>query len=218
MYTLLIKEDKTVIASNREPIMQREKLVNKLQVICPRIFNGFDITQFDLAMLYRLPISKSLKLEILTLDDSAYKDDYCSYILDIDTDITSECGDVEILFQFMSTELSDTGENIQRVISTQSIYIHICELADWMALSDPALNTLAQLYLNNKNLILAQEQLAQVLYDRKLDDIKIDTEEGRIYGVSNGNKKGEGISLEELANELVERAGESEGNIKIQGI
>lgn len=216
MYTLLIKEDKSVIASNREVIMQRDKLVNKLQVLCPKVFNGLDITQFDLAMLYRLPISHDLKLVILTLDNATYKDDYCSYILDIDTDITAECGDVELNFQFMSSELSDTGENIQRVHGIKPFYLHICQLSDYLALSDPALNTLAQLYLNNKNLILAQERLVQSIYETKLDDIKIDIETGKLIGTANGNETGTGVDLEELANEIVERAGNSEGNIKIQ--
>lgn len=216
MYTLLIKEDKSVIASNRETIMQRDKLVNKLQILCPREFNGLNITTFDLAMLYRLPISHDLKLVILTLDDAAYKDDYCSYILDIDTDITSECGDVELNFQFMASELSDTGENIERTQGIKPYLLHICQLSDYLALSDSAMNTLAQLYLNNKNLILAQEKLAQQIYAEKLDDIKINIETGKLIGTTNGNETGVGIDLEELANEVVERAGNSEGNIKIQ--
>lgn len=216
MYTLLINENKEVIATHRETIMQRDKLVNKLQVLCPRMFNGLDVSQFDLAMMYRLPISHDLKLVILTLNDTDYKEEYCNYILDIDTDITSENGDVEITFQFMSTELSDTGENIERVQGIKPTTIHICELADWLALSDSALNTLAQLYLNNKNMLLAQDKLLQDINNSKLDDIKIDPETGKLIGVSNGNETGIGVDLEELANDLVDRAGDSEGNVKVQ--
>ena len=215
MYTLLIKEDKTVIATNRETIMQRDKLVNKLQILCPRMFNGLDITEFDLAMLYKLPISHDLKLVILNLDDASYKDDYCRYILDIDTDITAECGDVELNFQFMSTKLSDIGENIERTQGIMPYLLHVCQLSDYLVLSDPAMNTLAQLYLNNKNMILAQDKLMQEIYNNKLDDIKLDINEGMLYGTSNGNKAGNGISIEELANEVVERAGSSTGNIKV---
>lgn len=218
MYTLLINEDKTVIATHAETIMQREKFVNKLQVLCPRVFNGLDISQFDLAMMYKLPISKDLKLEILTLNDPAYKDDYCSYILDIDTDITSECGDVELIFQFMASELTPSGTNIERVQEIKPYYLHICELSDYLAISDPALNTLAQLYLNNKNLILAQEKLAQSMYETKIDDIKINVETGKLIGVANGNETGKGVDLEELSNEVIERAGNSEGTLKIQDI
>ena len=112
--------------------------------------------------------------------------------------------------------MSDTGENIERVQGIKPTTIHICELADWLALSDSALNTLAQLYLNNKNMLLAQDKLLQDINNSKLDDIKIDPETGKLIGVSNGNETGIGVDLEELANDLVDRAGDSEGNVKVQ--
>lgn len=55
----------------------------------------------------------------------------------------------------------------------------------------------------------------QEIYENKLDDIKLDTSNGEIYGTANGNKTGTGINLEELANEIVEQAGSSTGNIKV---
>lgn len=215
-YVIMINEDKSTIATNRETIMQRDKLVGKLEILIPNNFCNLDIPTFDLIMLYKLPISKKVDFVILKPEETEYKEGFCRYVLDVDTDITSEPGDVELQFSFISSSLDADGKNIQQSMGIKPALLHICELADWLTVSDEALGNMAQLYINNMNILKATEQLAQSLYEKKLDDIKIDIEGKRIVGVSNGNQTGEGISMEELANEIVETAGNSEGNIKLQ--
>lgn len=218
MYTILIRSDNSVVCTNKEAIMQRDKLVNKIQVLCPKMYGEYDLSEFELAMTYRLPISKKMQFEILPLSNDSYKDSYLQYIFPIDTNITAENGDIEILFMFMRTYLSETGENIQQVRNVAPISIHICELEDWLVPSDAALGKLAELYLTNKSMINSLEQLASTLYTSKLDDLAIDSTEKKLYGTANGIKVGAGISLEDLNSELVEIGGTTTGNLSIQRI
>ena len=217
-HTILIREDGTTVTTIAETIMQRDKLVNKLAVICPKTFNGYDVKDFDLAMMYKTPISKTVRLVILSMTDENYKENYYKYTLAIDTDITAENGDVEVQFTLMRTYLDENGTNVQQVKGFAPINIHICQLSDWLVVADPALNTLAELYLTNKNMMNGLEQLATTMYQTKVDDIKLDAEEGTIYGTANGVKTGQGITLEELNSVLVETGGETSGNIMIQHI
>lgn len=215
---ILINNDNIAITTEKETIMQRAKLVNKLSILCPQTYNGYDMSTFDLVMTYKLPISKNVRIVEMTRDEELYKENYCKYDLKIDTDITAENGDVELQFVFMKTYLDEDGNNIQQVRNVQPTSIHICQLSDWLVPSDEALGTLAELYLTNKNMIKSLEQLAATLYQNKLDDITIDIENKRVIGTANGNAVGEGIMLEELNNELVEVGAETTGNVKIQNI
>ena len=70
----------------------------------------------------------------------------------------------------------------------------------------------------NQRQIQALTDLANLLNQNKADDIKLDIESGEIYVVSGTKKLGTGIMLEELANEITEVAGNSEGNVKIQNV
>lgn len=207
------------ITTVRETIMQREKLVNRLSIICPQMYkNDIDMTEFDLVMTYKLPISKTVRIVEMKSVDALYKNEFCKYDLDIDTDITSENGDVELQFTFMRTYLDADGNNIQQVRNANPTSIHICQLSDWLVPSDEALGTLAELYLTNKSMIKSLEQLASTLHQTKIDDITLDIDSKKILGTANGKIVGSGVSLEELNNELVEVGAETTGNVKIQNI
>ena len=215
---ILIDNDNYSIVTEKETIMQRDKLTNKLYIRCPQTYKDLDMKDFDLIMTYKLPISKTRKPVTLSRSDALYADTYYEYTLDIDTDITSENGDVELQFIFLRTYLDPDGNNIQQVRNVKPTSIHICQLDDWLVPSDEALSTLAELYLTNKNMIKSLEQLATTLYQTKLDDITIDIENKKVIGTANGNTVGGGISLEELNNELVEVGADTTGNVKIQNI
>lgn len=213
---ILINNDNMAITTVKETIMQRDKLTNKISIICPRIYkDDIDMKEFDLVMTYKLPISKTVRIIEMQCAEELYKDEFCKYDLDIDTDITSENGDVELQFTFMRTYLDPDGNNIQQVRNINPTSIHICQLSDWLVPSDEALGTLAELYLTNKNMVKSLEQLATTLYATKLDDIKLDADSKQLVGISNGVPVGTGISLEDLNNELVEVGASTTGNIKI---
>lgn len=218
MYTILINEDNSVTCTNKEAIMQRDKLVNKMCILSPKMYGEYDLSQFELSMTYKLPISNDVKFEILSLVDDNYKNDFLKYEFPIDTNITAENGDVEIQFLFMRTYLSEDGKNIQQVRNVFPTSIHICALSDWLVTSDSALGTLAELYLTNKNMMNGLEQLAATLYESKLDDLTIDASDKKLYGTSHGKKVGTGVNLKDLNDELVEVGGQTSGNIFIQRI
>lgn len=218
-YTLLLKEDNTIIASHKETIVQRSTMVDVLQVIAPRYREWkdgmvHDMTEFDLVLGYVTPISKTVRLVTMPIKDAEYKTNYILYTLDITTDITAECGIVKLYFSYMDNYITDEDVSVPQVDNYLSYDLHVIPLETFLTVPDDAVGQLAQLYLANKNQIEALNQLAAILNQTKIDDIKLDVIDGQIYGTANGNKTGTGFSVEELGNEIAERT--TQGTVKIQ--
>lgn len=217
-YTILISNDNNVIATKKQALMQYSSLVDVLEILCPRMYGEHDMSTFDLVMEYKLPISNKLNIETLILTDAEYKDNYLKYSLPITTELTSECGDISIHFSFMKTSLDESDKVIQQVRELPAYKLHINNIESWFVIPDDAVTTLASYYLANKAQIQALNDLASLLAQNKADNIKLDITSGEIYLLSGGKRIGTGIKIEELANEIVEQAGNSQGNIKIVNI
>lgn len=52
MYTILLQNDKSLVATNRCTIHQREKLMDKLVFLVPKTYNDIDLTDFIIQMQY----------------------------------------------------------------------------------------------------------------------------------------------------------------------
>ena len=50
MYTILLQNDKSLVATNRCTIHQREKLMDKLVFLIPKTYNDIDLTDFIIQM------------------------------------------------------------------------------------------------------------------------------------------------------------------------
>lgn len=214
-YTIKIEEDHTVNHVQRTRIMQRSKLVDALRILVPKTYNGVNMNEFQLVLEYKLPISHDVKSVRLDIDNKDYKDDFLLYTLPFDTNITAENGDVELHF-FMCGNFMDVDGKVQirdREIATTSITI--TPITSWFVATDDVLTDIAQMYTAGQQQFKALTDLVNILNQQKADDIKLDVQNGQIYAVSNGQKIGTGITTEELANELVEASGNSEGNVKI---
>ena len=102
MYTILIQDDNTLIASVRKQIIQGSKNVDKLHFLANPFYNEIDMTDYTVILTYILPISKERKSITLTKSEELYKDKL-EYIITLDDDvnfITSEVGDVELWITF----------------------------------------------------------------------------------------------------------------------
>lgn len=210
MYTILIKQDNTAVSTETQRIMQRSKLVDVLQFIVPKMYNEYEMADFDFMLQYRLPISHELKLEILSLVNADYKTDYLLYTLPVDTSITAENGEVELQMSFIRKYMNEDGTTVEQVREIESISITVIPVTDWFTAPDSALSTLTQYYLAAQNNIKALNDLIGTINQKKADDIKLDVKEGSLYLTSNGKQIGTPIPLNQLGDEIAE---ETEGGL-----
>ena len=217
-YTLILNDDSTVTATERQAIVQRSNLADTLKIIAPRMYNEYDMSEFELLMEYLSPISKQVTIETLEPVDTEYKEDYILYKLPLTTSITAENGVVQIHFCFIKADLEEDGSPKSIVREFQGYDLRIVPVESWLTMSDAAVTQLAEQYLAIQQQMKALNELAGTLYASKADDITIDIDDGRLKVTSNGKKIGTGVLLEELNNELVERGAKTTGNVKIQRI
>ena len=57
MYTFLIQNDNSVIATERQRIMQCSKLVDVLQIIVPKLYNDLEMANYSARLEYLTPIN-----------------------------------------------------------------------------------------------------------------------------------------------------------------
>ena len=114
MYTILVKDDHSLVATQRERIMQRSKLVNKMHFLVPPKYDGLDMSKTTVCLEYLRPVSREYKSEILTCSEELYKD-YLEYVLPFDTDLTKEAGQLELQLTFTCVDMDADGNVNQYV-------------------------------------------------------------------------------------------------------
>jgi hypothetical protein len=218
--TYLIGSDNSITHTIRSPIIEKSNLVDSIQFICDKTHNGYDMSEFDVLMEYKLPISKTHRIVKLVLSDSNYKNDYLAYSLPsgkLTTAITQEVGEVEMAVSFVKAEMDYDGvtsEYVRNLGNTATL--KILPLSSWFHASDEALSDITAMYLENKKTALALSEIANQLNMNMVDGIKLtdDSLDLTVNGVAIGN----GVSLNELNEKLVEEGSNTTGNIKIINI
>lgn len=204
MYTILINTDNTATAVERQRIMQYSKLVDTLRFIVAETYNGWQIDKSSFVLQYRTPVTHTLKLATLELSDEPYSAGYLQYKLSVDTDMTAENGDLELLVSFKEVSMNEEGEVTTRNRNVGEIVIPVIPVSNWFTAPDEALDTLTQYYVANQQTIQAISDLIGTINQNKADDVILDAENGRLHAGNDGKKIGEGISLEELGDLLAE--------------
>lgn len=204
MYTFLVSNNHSVVASNVTTIMQRSKLIDTIQILVPKTYDGIDVSKAVVRLEYLTP-SNTYKFQLLTLNNDNYKNDYLQYIIDGDTDITAEAGELDCHLSFFMLEQVDGKEILQRVRETLNFKIPITPAAAWsMQIPDEALDPLAQLILAQMAVNKETEALAQQLYDNSAKDIQIDDIANRLKLVARSGQIGEGVDVDVLAKKIAE--------------
>lgn len=204
MYTVLIKNDNTAIVTERQRVMQNSKLVDVLQILVPKTYNDLDMSKYVARLEYLTPINHNMGYVELEIADADYKNDYIAYRINIDTNLTAEVGDVQFMVTFIDVSMNDEGAVETTVRKTDTFKMTVIPIANWFVAPDSALSELDQRIIANQEAIKAVADLQSTAAASKLDDIKLDTESKKIYGMSDGKQKGEGISLTELGDALVD--------------
>ena len=75
MYTFLLNKDKSLLATERIKIYQREKLVDKVQFILPQSYEDIDLTNKNVSIILKYVDQEgNAQSEFLVKDDELYKD------------------------------------------------------------------------------------------------------------------------------------------------
>lgn len=213
MFTVLVQNDNTAIITKEQRIMQNSKLIDQLRIIVPKLYNDIDMSQYNARLEYLTPINHHHNYVEMDITDDQYKDDYLLYQMKIDTDLTSEVGDVQFMMTFISVEMTDDGIVETPVRKTDTFVMPVIPIANWFSAPDSALTALDQRIIANQQTIMAMADLQSSIANNKLDDIKLDTATKTLYGTSGGVKKGKGIKIEDLGDAIVDNT--SDGMILV---
>lgn len=206
MYVILVNDDNSLYGSQKEKIMQREKLFNKLWFLVPPHYNGYDMSQCTVTLRYLLPISREFKTETLVLSGEKYEE-YLKYILPVDTNLTKEWGEIELNLTFTMVEkIMDTDDDgnivqktVQRVRKTDNYFLTITQLPDWDSfIPDSCLSALDQRILKQDAQIQALTDLANTIKSNKADNLAYNENEDTLQLLSNGVGIGDKISVKDM--------------------
>lgn len=197
-YTIIVCDDGTLYGSHKIKIMQREKLFNKLWILVPPCYNGYDMSQCTVTMRYLLPISKEFKTETLVLSEERYEE-YLKYILPVDTCLTKEWGDIELNLTFTMLDVDNDGSIVQRVRKTENHVLTITRLPDWDSIvPDSALSALDQRIIKQDAQIKALTDLANVLDNNQVDNLVYDDKSETLQLSANGVGVGNKVSVRDM--------------------
>jgi len=212
MYTILVKDDNSLLATVKERIMQRSKLVDTLQFLCPQTYNGLDLSDYTCLLEYVLPNSRKYVSEVLELSEDLYEDEYLQYLVPFDTKLTSENGDVELQLSFLDNKMDSSGEVTSYVRKTSTTTITIVPISAWSdIIPDDALNAIDQRIIKTDAQIQALNEIADELDKNKADNIKLS--DNSLQLTSNGEEIGNKINLGSLEDSLIENS--KDGTLKV---
>lgn len=199
-YTFLLEDDNSLIASRREVIMQRSKLVDEINfLVAPEYKTSEnDMKLFNVVMEYILPVSKEYHTLELIQDPEGYQE-YLLYRVPLDTNLSSESGDIQLQLTFVYVGLDADGNGIQKVRKTKVGKLHITNIAAWSdIIPDSALSSLDQRIIKTQAQINELGYYAQVLSESQVDDLKYDSAKETLQLTSNGNAVGNPVYVREI--------------------
>lgn len=216
-YTIIVCDDGSLYGSRKRKIMQREKLINKLWILAPQNYNGYDMTQCTVTMRYLRPISKDFVTETLVLSDERYEE-YLKYVLPVDTCFTKEWGDLELNLTFTMLDVDSSGNVVQRVRKTDNHVLTITKLPNWDSIvPDESLSAIDQRIIMQSAQIKALESLAETLGNAQVDNIVYNPIEDVLHLSSKGKTIGDKVSVRNMLDDgipVIEFGSSSGGNSK----
>lgn len=204
MFRVLIRSDNTTIVTENQRIMQNSKLVDNLEIVVDKEYNGLRMAECTAYLEYSTPINHKIGQVVLEIADENYENDYLLYKMKIDTNLTNEVGQVQFRVHFIQVEMNEEGKVITPVRQTDSFIMTVIPISDWMTLPDDLLSGLDQRLIVMQQTNKAMADLQSTLAEDKLDDIKLDVEAGTLYGTSGGVRKGTGVKISDLGDAVAD--------------
>ena len=173
MYTILVQDDHSLLATQRERIMQRSKLVDEVWFLVKPTYkvNENDMSVFEATLEYVLPGSKSYHSLGLIKDEKGYGE-YLKYVVPLDSNLSAEAGDIELQLTFTYTGFDAEGKNVQKVRKTKTAKLHITPIAAWSnIIPDSALSGLDQRIIKMQAQINELEQHLKTINQNQDDNL-----------------------------------------------
>lgn len=195
MYVFLVNDENELIATQKQRVMQRSKLVNDLWFLVKPTYNGYDMSKSTVTLLYCLPESKRAVSETLTKSDEMHGE-FLKYELPFDTNLTLENGDIDIRLIFTLTDLDENGRPIQRVRKTDSAVIPIIPTDAWSSIiPDSALDAIDQRIIKQDAQIKELEEVSRMYYDAKADGLRYNNGNKELQLLSGGKAIGNKVVI-----------------------
>lgn len=189
MYTIIMNEDKSLTATHKTTIYQREKLVDKIQFLFPQTYGDLNLSECSVILKY-LDQANISHAEILQRDNKLYKN-HLRYILPVDTNLTRFSGNVEIRVTFSKVDMESQQ---QYVLHSGPLTITINPLKDYYAfVPDESLEFVDQLVGNLEAKLEAADKISETYDAEKADNITYD--ENKLQLTSNGKKIGNSVTI-----------------------
>lgn len=197
-----MQSDKSLICTVKTVLYQRDKLVDKLQILIPQMYEDIDLSDFTTVLKY-VDQGNEAHSEILTKDEELYKESYLRYTLPVDTDLTRFAGDIKICLTLNKVDMDEMKEYS---LNTGETTITISPLSDYYNfVSDESLSVIDQ-KVNELNVKLeAIDKMATTYNEEKADNIKLDKETSELYLTANDKQIGDKISIDDLGNTIAEQ-------------
>lgn len=202
MFTLVISDNNSVVASQRDTIMQRSNIVDNIQILVPRYYRGqIDLSTFRLYMKYTLPISRKIKMAELQINDLDYnRKNHIQYVLPANIPITAEPGDIEVSFTFLSLVADEDGSYKSYIRKTEPGVIPITPVAVFEQYEpDELFGEIDQRLLALEAVSKDLDQLSQNIYDNMVTDVRLDTDNKKITLTNRDGDTGKGLLVNDLS-------------------
>lgn len=185
-YVILINDNNSMITTQKQRIIQMSKLVDNLWFLVKPEYNGYNMADFTVVLEYLSPISHTYHIELLTKHDDDYNG-YLKYILPVDTLITLEAGDIELILTFLLTDTDASGNNIHRIRKITGTKINIIPVNTWGEsipdgglVPDSALSALDQRIIKIDEQIRELNEISAIISKSKADNIVYDEDTGEV--------------------------------------
>lgn len=197
-FVFLLNEDNSLTASHREVIMQREKLVNDIWFLVNPEYNSNDMSIFNVMLEFILPISREYHTIELVQDSEGYQE-YLKYVVPLDTNLSSEAGDIQLQLSFTFVGLDVNGNSIQKVRKTKSTKLHITPIAAWSdIIPDSALSALDQRIIKTQAQIQELGYYAEIISENQVDNLKYDHDDDTLQLMAGENGVGDKVSVRDM--------------------
>lgn len=201
MYTILMNSDKSLVCTIKTTLYQRDKLVDKLQILIPHTYEDINLSDFTAVLKY-VDQGNEVHSEILIQDEELYKGSYLRYTLPVDTNLTRFAGDIKVCLTLNKVAMEEMKEYS---LNTGETTITIAPLSDYYKfVSDKSLSVIDQ-KVNELNVKLeAIDKMAATYDETKADNIKLDEETSEIYLTAHDKQIGNKITINDLGNVIAE--------------
>lgn len=201
-YIFLLENDNEIIASHREVLMQRSKLVDEVWFLVNPKYKTCenDMSLFSVVLEYILPVSKSYHSLALTKDKEGYKE-YLKYVVPLDTNLSSEAGDIQLQLSFIYVELDADGntDGIQKVRKTKVAKLHITPIAAWGdIIPDSALSAIDQRIIKAEAQIKELGYYAEIISENQVDNLVYDDNAETLQLMAGNKEVGDKVSVRDM--------------------